>query len=189
MLVRAYARTYGMRVKLTNCSNNYGPYQFPEKLIPLMISNALERKALPVYGSGSNVRDWIHVEDHCDAIWQVIEHGRVGETYNIGGRSERRNLELVQRICHLVAEETAAPASELLALIVFVGDRPGHDLRYAIDPSKVERECKWRPRKDFESGLRETVRWYIENRAWVDDVRTGEYLRFMEANYGQRSAG
>jgi dTDP-glucose 4,6-dehydratase len=188
MLVRAYARTYGLRVKLTNCSNNYGPYQFPEKLIPLMISNALERKPLPVYGKGANVRDWIHVEDHSEAIWTVIERGKVGETYNVGGRSERSNLEVVERICRLVAEETSAEVAELLDLIAFVRDRPGHDQRYAIDCSKIERECGWRPTRDFETGLRETVRWYVENRAWVDEVRSGEYLRFMQANYAGRDS-
>ncbi len=187
LLVRAYARTYGLSVKITNCSNNYGPYQFPEKLIPLMILNALERKPLPVYGEGKNVRDWLHVEDHCEAIWAVIERGRIGATYNVGGRSERRNLDVVQEICRLVAEETSAPSAELLGLITYVRDRPGHDLRYAIDASKIERECGWRPRHTFATGLRGTVRWYLENRAWVDEVRTGDYQRWIDANYGRRS--
>jgi dTDP-glucose 4,6-dehydratase len=186
-LVRAYSRTYGLPVKITNCSNNYGPYQFPEKLIPLMIINALERKPLPVYGEGLNVRDWLYVEDHCDAIWAVIERGRLGATYNIGGRSEQRNIDVVKQICTLVAEETGAPPGELLDLITYVRDRPGHDLRYAIDPSRVERECGFRPKETFESGLRRTVRWYLEHSAWVDEVRTGEYRRWIDENYGKRA--
>ncbi|MEZ5286480.1 MAG: dTDP-glucose 4,6-dehydratase [Vicinamibacterales bacterium] len=156
-LVRAYHRTYGLPVRITNCSNNYGPYQFPEKLIPLMILNAMQGKPLPVYGQGTNVRDWLYVTDHCEAIWAVIERGRLGETYNIGGRSERRNLDVVRAVCTLVAEETGRPAAELLDLITFVEDRPGHDQRYAIDPSKVERDCGFSPAETFESGLRKTV--------------------------------
>ncbi len=155
--MRAYHRTYGLPVKITNCSNNYGPYQFPEKLIPLMILNAIERKPLPVYGRGENVRDWLYVADHCEAIWAVIDSGRVGETYNIGGRSERRNLDVVRQICALVAEAQGIAVGELLDLITFVTDRPGHDHRYAIDPSKVERECGFAPRETFDSGLRKTV--------------------------------
>jgi dTDP-glucose 4,6-dehydratase len=186
LLVRAYARTYGLPVKITNCSNNYGPYQFPEKLIPLVILNAFERKPLPVYGQGLNVRDWLHVDDHCEAIWAVIERGKIGATYNIGGHSEQRNIDVVEQICTLVAEETGAAASELLGLITYVRDRPGHDLRYAIDASKVTRECGFSPKETFDSGLRRTVRWYLENRAWVDEVRTGEYRRFMSANYDDR---
>ena len=185
-LVRAYARTYGLHVKITNCSNNYGPYQFPEKLIPLMILNALERKPLPVYGKGLNVRDWLYVEDHCAAIWAVIERGAIGATYNIGGKSEQRNIDVVQQICRLVAEETGASLDELLGLITYVGDRPGHDLRYAIDPSTVMRECGWAPKESFATGLRRTVRWYLDHRAWVDGVRTGEYRRWLDVNYGQR---
>jgi dTDP-glucose 4,6-dehydratase len=188
LLVRAYSRTYKLPVKITNCSNNYGPYQFPEKLIPLMILNALERKPLPVYGQGTNVRDWLHVSDHCDAIWAVIERGKLGETYNVGGNSEQRNIDVVERICALVAEETGAPESELRALITYVKDRPGHDLRYAIDATKIRRECGWQPKQTFESGLRGTVRWYLDNRAWVDEVRTGEYKRWLNVNYDARSA-
>jgi dTDP-glucose 4,6-dehydratase len=186
-LVRAYHRTYGLPVKITNCSNNYGPYQFPEKLIPLMILNALERKPLPVYGRGENVRDWLYVEDHCEAIWHVIERGRVGETYNIGGRSERRNLDVVRQICDLVAEETGVSAASLHALITFVPDRPGHDARYAIDPSKVERECGFHPRQTFEEGLGKTVRFYLEHPQWVAEVRSGEHQKWIERNYANRT--
>jgi dTDP-glucose 4,6-dehydratase len=188
-IVRAYGRTYGLPVKITNCSNNYGPYQFPEKLIPLMIINALERKPLPVYGQGLNVRDWLYVEDHCEAIWAVIERGRLGATYNIGGQSEQRNIDVVKQICELVAEESGASRDELASLITFVRDRPGHDLRYAIDPGLVMRECGWEPRHTFESGLRSTVRWYLQNRAWVDEVRTGEYRQWIDKNYGERLEG
>jgi dTDP-glucose 4,6-dehydratase len=186
-LVRAWGRTFGIPVKLTNCSNNYGPLQFPEKLIPLMISNLLERKPLPVYGRGENVRDWLFVEDHCEAIWTVVERGRAGETYNIGGRSEQRNIDVVRLLCAVVAEETGARESELLDLIVHVPDRPGHDLRYAIDASKIERELGWRPVQTFASGIRKTVRWYLDHPDWVAGVRSGEYRRWIEANYGART--
>jgi len=186
-LVRAYARTYKLPTKITNCSNNYGPYQFPEKLIPLVILNALERQPLPVYGEGLNVRDWLHVEDHCRAIWAVIERGQLGSTYNIGGHNEQRNIDVVKSICRLVAEETQAPESELLKLITYVTDRPGHDQRYAIDPTKVVQECGWKPRETFTSGLQSTVRWYLENKPWVDEVRTGEYRRWLSTNYDDRA--
>jgi dTDP-glucose 4,6-dehydratase len=186
-LVRAYARTYKLPTKITNCSNNYGPYQFPEKLIPLVLLNALERKPLPVYGQGVNVRDWLHVEDHCRAIWAVIERGELGSTYNIGGYNEQRNIDVVKQICKLVAEQTNAPERELLELITFVKDRPGHDQRYAIDPTKVMKECGWKPRETFATGLQSTVRWYLANRPWVDEVRTGEYRRWITANYDDRS--
>ena len=185
-LVRAYARTYGLPVKVTNCSNNYGPYQFPEKLIPLMIMNAVERKPLPVYGQGLNVRDWLFVEDHCEAIWAVIERGKLGATYNVGGSSEQRNLDVVQRICRLVAEETGCSLDELQRLITYVQDRPGHDLRYAIDASKLTRECGFSPKETFDTGLRRTVRWYLDHRDWVDGVRTGEYRRWISAQYDDR---
>jgi dTDP-glucose 4,6-dehydratase len=188
-LVRAYARTYGIPTKVTNCSNNYGPYQFPEKLIPLMILNALERKPLPVYGEGLNVRDWLYVEDHCEAIWTVIQKGRWGETYNVGGRCEMKNIDVVQRICQIVAEETGAPPSELTDLVTYVKDRPGHDLRYAIDASRIEKECGFVPRHSFDTGLRDTVRWYLANRQWTDDVRSGDYRRWMQDNYGSRLSG
>jgi dTDP-glucose 4,6-dehydratase len=183
-LVRAYHRTYNLPVKITNCSNNYGPYQFPEKLIPLTILNALERKALPVYGQGLNVRDWLYVDDHCEAIWAVINRGTDGETYNVGGRSEQRNIDVVRSICRVVADETGAPEHELLELIQFVQDRPGHDLRYAIDPAKIERECGFKPRETFESGLRKTVRFYLEHPVWVREVRSGEYRSWIEKHYG-----
>jgi dTDP-glucose 4,6-dehydratase len=186
-LVRAYHRTYGLPVRITNCSNNYGPYQFPEKLIPLMILNAVEGRPLPVYGRGENVRDWLFVEDHCEAIWLVVERGRVGATYNIGARNERRNIDVVHAICDIVADETGRSAAELRDLITFVPDRPGHDLRYAIDPRLVEEECGFAPRETFESGLRRTVRFYLENRAWVDSVRTGEYRSWIERNYSERT--
>ncbi|MGF1469594.1 MAG: dTDP-glucose 4,6-dehydratase [Sandaracinaceae bacterium] len=186
-LVRAYGRTYGLPFTLTNCSNNYGPYQFPEKLIPLMILNAVERKRLPIYGTGENVRDWLYVTDHAEAVWAVIERGTLGETYNIGGHNEMKNLDVVDRICHLVAEETGADVGEILGLKEFVKDRPGHDLRYAIDATKIERELGWSPRETFDTGLRKTVRWYLDHDAWVEGVRTGAYRDWIEQNYGQRA--
>jgi len=161
-LVRAYYRTYGLPVKITNCSNNYGPYQFPEKLIPLMILNALEGKPLPVYGKGENVRDWLYVEDHCRAIWLVIQKGRVGETYNIGGNNEWRNIDIVYKICDILGEELGRDPMEFKRLITFVPDRPGHDLRYAIDSTKIRTELGWKPQETFETGLRKTVKWYLE---------------------------
>ncbi|AKF07173.1 dTDP-glucose 4,6-dehydratase [Sandaracinus amylolyticus] len=185
-LVRAYSRTYGMPVKITNCSNNYGPRQFPEKLIPLMIQHMLERKPLPIYGKGLNVRDWLYVDDHCEAIWAVIERGVVGETYNVGGNSEKKNIEVVDTLCAIVAEETGTKADELLGLKTYVTDRPGHDLRYAIDATKIRRECGWTPKETFETGMRKTVRWYLDNRAWVEAVKSGEYRKWMDANYGGR---
>jgi dTDP-glucose 4,6-dehydratase len=185
-LVRAYARTYGLPVKITNCSNNYGPLQFPEKLIPLMILSCVERKPLPIYGQGLNVRDWLYVDDHCEAIWTVIENGRVGETYNVGGDSEMRNIDVVDGICRIVSEETGAPLDELLALKKYVTDRPGHDLRYAIDASKLQRECGWAPKETFATGLRKTVRWYLDNREWVEQVRSGDYRKWIEDNYDGR---
>jgi dTDP-glucose 4,6-dehydratase len=185
-LVRAYHRTYGMPTKITNCSNNYGPFQFPEKLIPLMILNAFEGKPLPVYGKGENVRDWLYVDDHCEAIWAVIERGKLGGTYNIGGRSEKKNLDVVHTICKLVAEAKGVPKEQITSLIKFVEDRPGHDLRYAIDPTKVTQECGFTPRENFESGLAKTVRWYLENEAWVRSVRSGAYREWIEKNYADR---
>jgi len=186
-LVRAYHHTFGLPVLTTNCSNNYGPFQFPEKLIPLMILNALEGKPLPVYGDGANVRDWLFVEDHCAAIQTVMDRGRIGQTYNIGGNSERRNIDVVTAICDLVDEmrpdQKIGPRRKLIA---FVADRPGHDRRYAIDASKIERETGWKPKQDFEGGLRRTVRWYLDNLSWVDNVRTGGYLKWIEQNYAER---
>jgi dTDP-glucose 4,6-dehydratase len=185
-LVRAWHRTYGLPIKITNCSNNYGPLQFPEKLIPLMIMNALARKPLPIYGEGLNVRDWLYVTDHCEAIWTVIEKGKVGETYNVGGHNEMRNIDVVDALCKLVAEETQSDPKELFALKTFVKDRPGHDLRYAIDATLIEKECGWTPAETFETGMRKTVRWYLDNEAWVNDVRSGGYKQWIEENYGDR---
>jgi len=185
-LVRAYHRTFGLPVKLTNCSNNYGPLQFPEKLIPLMIMNALDGKPLPVYGHGTNVRDWLFVEDHCEAIWTVVQRGAVGETYNIGGNNEVRNIDVVHGLCSVLAELTGRPVDALLGLITYVKDRPGHDLRYAIDATKIREELGWSPRETFETGLRKTVAWYLEHTQWVEQVRTGEYRSWIEHNYGTR---
>ena len=188
-LVRAWHRTYGLPVKITNCSNNYGPLQFPEKLIPLMILNAREGKPLPIYGEGLNVRDWLYVTDHCEAIWKVVRSGKVGETYNIGGHNEKTNIDVVDSLCRLVAEETGGDAERLLALKTFVKDRPGHDMRYAIDASKIEKELGWTPTETFETGMRKTVRWYLDNEGWVKDVRSGDYKKWIEANYGDRGEG
>jgi dTDP-glucose 4,6-dehydratase len=186
-LARAYFHTYGMPVLTTNCSNNYGPFQFPEKLIPLMILNALEGKDLPVYGDGKNVRDWLYVGEHCSAIRAVLERGRLGETYNIGGNSERNNLDVVHTICDLVDElRPNATLGPRRNLIKFVADRPGHDRRYAIDAAKIEKELGWRPAVDFEQGLRETVRWYLDHSSWVENVRTGAYLVWIRQNYEER---
>ena len=188
-LARAYHHTFGLPVLTTNCSNNYGPFQFPEKLIPLMILNALEGKPLPVYGDGKNVRDWLYVEDHCAAIRTVLERGRVGETYNIGGNSERANLDVVTAICDLLDEmRPQAGRMPRRELIRFVEDRPGHDRRYAINASKITRELGWRPAEQFEGGLRKTVRWYLDHADWVDGVRTGAYRDWIARNYAQRSA-
>ncbi len=175
---RAYHRTYGLPVIVTNCSNNYGPYQFPEKLIPLMILNALEGKPLPVYGDGGNVRDWLYVEDHAEALRRVLEAGRPGQTYNIGGTSEQRNVDVVEAICRVVDQlRPGLPHAPCRKLIRFVTDRPGHDRRYAIDAAKIENELGWRPAHDFESGLRATVAWYLENPGWVERVQSGKYRR------------
>jgi dTDP-glucose 4,6-dehydratase len=183
-LVRAYHHTYGLPVLTTNCSNNYGPYQFPEKLIPLMILNACAGKPLPVYGDGENVRDWLYVEDHCRAIRAVLSHGRVGETYNIGGRSEQKNLEIVGAICDLLDElRPNDPAVPHKKLVTFVKDRPGHDRRYAMDTRKIERELSWRPLETSTSGIRKTVLWYLEHEDWVRDVTSGSYRQWMAKHY------
>jgi dTDP-glucose 4,6-dehydratase len=175
-LARAWHRTYGLPVLVTNCSNNYGPYQFPEKLIPLMILNALERKPLPVYGTGENVRDWLHVEDHAAALVDVAERGAPGETYLVSGQAERRNIDVVHLVCDLVDElSPAADAPPRRSLVRFVTDRPGHDRRYAVDATRIRRELGWAPSRTFEEGLRATVRWYLENRTWWERVRTGRY--------------
>ena len=186
-IVRAYHRTYGLPVKITNCSNNYGPMQFPEKLIPLMILSAVERRSLPIYGQGLNVRDWLYVEDHCEAIWSVIDKGKIGCTYNIGGGNEMRNIDVVNMLCRVVADETDADVEELLQLKEFVTDRPGHDLRYAIDATKVHEECGWEPKETFDTGIRRTVKWYLSNEEWVHDVRSGEYRKWIDLNYGNRT--
>jgi dTDP-glucose 4,6-dehydratase len=185
-LVRAYHETYGLPVTVSNCSNNYGPYQFPEKLIPLMIMNALEGKALPVYGDGKNVRDWLFVRDHCTAIWTIMQRGRRGQTYNVGGRNEMQNIRVVELICDLLDQEVGPlkGRSSRRELITYVKDRPGHDRRYAIDCAKIEKELGWLPAESFETGIRKTVRWYLDNSAWVDGVRSGEYQRWIKAHYG-----
>lgn len=177
-LVRAFVHTYGVPAVVTRCSNNYGPYQFPEKLIPLMIANAIEEQPLPVYGDGQQVRDWIYVGDHCRGLVAAYERGRIGETYNFGGRSERCNLDVVRAIVRLLGKSER--------LIRHVPDRPGHDRRYAIDCTKAERELGWTPSVTFEDGLERTVRWYLDNRAWVESVRSGEYRRYYEQQYGWR---
>lgn len=187
-LVRAWHRTYGLPVVLTNCSNNYGPCQFPEKLIPLMILNALDRKPLPIYGNGSNVRDWLFVEDHARALRTVIADGHDGRTYNIGGRTEKTNLEVVETICRMLDRMAPHADGSYRDLITFVADRPGHDRRYAIDDTRIDAELGWRPLETFESGLEKTIRWYLDNPEWVARVRTGEYRNWLEANYGRRSA-
>jgi dTDP-glucose 4,6-dehydratase len=182
-LVRAWHRTYELPIKITNCSNNYGPRQFPEKLIPLMITRCIERRPLPLYGTGANVRDWLYVDDHSDAIWAALEHGRVGETYNIGGDSEQRNIDVVETICRLVARELGVGEAELSSLITYVPDRPGHDARYAVDAGKLQRECGWEPKESFESGLEKTVRWYLQNQEWVSGVTSGDYRNWIARHY------
>ena len=183
-LVRAYHTTYGLPVTLSNCSNNYGPYQFPEKLIPLMILNATESKPLPVYGKGENIRDWLYVTDHCRAIWTIMMRGRRGQTYNVGGRCEMKNIDVVGTICDLIDEMLPMPDGTLRReLITFVRDRPGHDLRYAIDCEKLERELGWTPAESFESGIRQTIQWYLDNSEWVRQIRSGEYLNWIEQHY------
>jgi dTDP-glucose 4,6-dehydratase len=185
-LVRAWHHTYGLPVLTTNCSNNYGPYQFPEKLIPLVIANALAGKPLPIYGDGMNVRDWLYVGDHCAAIRTVLAHGRCGETYNVGGWNEMPNLTIVRTICALLDELRPDPAGKHERLITFVADRPGHDRRYAIDARKIERELDWRPAETFETGIRKTVRWYLEHQDWVAHVQSGAYRDWVKKNYGER---
>ncbi|MEO8737138.1 MAG: dTDP-glucose 4,6-dehydratase [Edaphobacter sp.] len=186
-LVRAWVHTYGLPAIITNCSNNYGPYQFPEKLIPLMIANALQGKPLPIYGDGQQVRDWLYVVDHCRALQTVLERGRVGETYNVGGGNQRSNLEVVTTLCALLDE--MVPESKFkphIQLVKYVTDRPGHDRRYAIDARKLEGELGWRAEESFETGLRKTVKWYLENSAWVADVTSGAYQQWVIQNYGGR---
>jgi len=182
-LVRAFHHTHGLPTLTTNCSNNYGPYQFPEKLIPLVIHRAVEGSPLPVYGDGGNVRDWLYVIDHCEAIRQVLSRGRVGETYNIGGNSEKANIDVVREICAVMSE--LRPGRDYASLITFVKDRPGHDRRYAINCSKLRNELGWAPRENFSSGLRKTVEWYLANAEWVGSITSGDYRRWIELNYEQ----
>ncbi len=183
-LVRAYHHTYGLPVLTTNCSNNYGPYQFPEKLIPLMIVNALAQKPLPVYGDGQQIRDWLYVTDHCRAIRRVLDAGVPGETYNIGGWNEKTNLEIVQTVCTLLEE--LYPGSNYQRLVTFVKDRPGHDRRYAIDATRMENELGWRPVETFATGIKKTIQWYLNHQAWVNEVQTGTYREWIERNYAGR---
>lgn len=185
--VRAWHHTFGLPVVTTNCSNNYGPYQFPEKLIPLIIMNSLNGKSLPIYGDGMNVRDWLYVTDHCDAIVTVLENGGVGEVYNIGGWNEMTNLEIVNKVCALLDELRPDSAGPYSRLVTFVGDRPGHDLRYAIDAHKIKRELGWTPRETFESGIRKSVEWYLSNMEWTERVSRGDHESWIETNYGERS--
>jgi dTDP-glucose 4,6-dehydratase len=186
-LVRAWVHTYGLPALVTNCSNNYGPFQFPEKLIPLMIANALQGKPLPIYGDGQQIRDWLYVVDHCRAIQAVLDRGRVGETYNVGGGNQRSNLEVVTTLCTLLDE--MVPQSKFkphFQLVKYVTDRPGHDRRYAIDARKLENELGWRAEESFETGLRKTVKWYLDNSAWVENVTSGAYQQWVTQNYGSR---
>jgi dTDP-glucose 4,6-dehydratase len=188
-LVRSYHHTYGLPVLTTNCSNNYGPYHFPEKLIPLMIVNALAGKPLPVYGDGQQIRDWLYVKDHCSAIRRVLEAGRVGQVYNIGGWNEKPNIEIVHTVCALLDELRPRPdGMHYRAQIVTVTDRPGHDRRYAIDAGKIERELGWKPDETFETGIRKTVLWYLEHQDWVANVQSGSYRAWVEQNYTERAA-
>jgi dTDP-glucose 4,6-dehydratase len=187
-LVRAWHHTYGLPVLTTNCSNNYGPLHFPEKLIPLMIVNALAGKALPVYGDGRQVRDWLYVGDHCNAIRRVLESGRVGETYNIGGWNEQQNIDIVRRVCAILDElHPRSVGGSYSEQITFVADRPGHDRRYAIDARKVERELGWKPSETFETGIRKTIRWYLEHADWVSSVQSGAYRDWVNVNYAVRA--
>ncbi|MTD42700.1 dTDP-glucose 4,6-dehydratase [Erwinia sp. CPCC 100877] len=184
-LVRAWQRTYGLPTIVTNCSNNYGPYHFPEKLIPLVILNALDGKLLPIYGKGDQIRDWLYVEDHARALYIVVTKGRVGETYNIGGHNEKKNIEVVQTICELL-DEIVPKGTSYHEQITFVADRPGHDRRYAIDADKIGRELGWKPQETFESGIRKTVQWYLTNQQWVENIKNGAYQSWIIQNYGGR---
>lgn len=185
--VRAYNRTYDLPVVITNCSNNYGPYQFPEKLIPLIIGNIQEEKNLPIYGDGSNVRDWLYVLDHCEALLRVFEKGVSGETYNIGGGAERTNLQIVKQLCAILDRKLNRQQGSSESLITYVKDRPGHDFRYAIDAAKISKELNWQPQYSFEDALENTVDWYLDNSSWVSSVHSGEYRKWLEINYDKRS--
>lgn len=184
--VRAYGKTYNLSTCISNCSNNYGPYHFPEKLIPLVIQNCLHGKPLPIYGEGKNVRDWLYVEDHAEALWMLLEKGKAGETYNIGGESEWSNLNLVYEIIKVISKEQNSSSKALEELITFVKDRPGHDFRYAIDCTKIKREIGWKPKHDFSSALQKTVSWYLSNQSWVETIQDGSYRNWLEINYSAR---
>jgi dTDP-glucose 4,6-dehydratase len=184
-LVRAYYKTFALPSTISNCSNNYGPYQFPEKLIPLIVLNALEGKPLPVYGDGKNVRDWLYVKDHCEAIWTIMTSGKYGETYNVGGKAEMENISIVQMICDILDEiKPAKGGKPRRQLITFVQDRPGHDRRYAIDFSKIKRELNWSPKESFDSGMRKTVSWYLDQKKWAENIKTGAYQTWIKEQYG-----
>ncbi|MGC8764324.1 MAG: dTDP-glucose 4,6-dehydratase [Brevinematia bacterium] len=185
-LVMAYFHTYNLPVTLSNCSNNYGPYHFPEKLIPLMIINILEEKPLPVYGEGKNIRDWLYVEDHADAIYRIIKKGKIGEKYNIGGGAERTNIEVVNLICEKMAEKLGKPKDYYKKLITFVKDRPGHDYRYSMCYEKIKKELGWQPAHTFEEGIDKTIGWYLANRKWIESVKSGDYRKWIEINYKDR---
>lgn len=185
-LVRSYAKTYRLSTCISNCSNNYGPYQFPEKFIPLMIVNCLERKPLPIYGEGTNVRDWLYVEDHAKALWMLLKQGASGETYNIGGESELRNIDVIKEIIKVMSKKLNIDIDELNSLVTFVKDRPGHDFRYAIDCSKIKRAIGWKPEHSFKKGLTKTIQWYAENSKWMSDIQSGAYRSWMEVNYAER---
>ncbi len=182
-LVRAYCKTYNLPVTISNCSNNYGPYQFPEKIIPLMILNALHEKPLPVYGDGKNIRDWLYVEDHCEAIWMIVNKGKVGETYNVGGENEWPNIDMLNFLLKKLAEILDKPVEPFKKLITYVKDRPGHDRRYAINCDKIKKELGWKPKHDFENGIKETIQWYINNPEWIKHVQSGEYKDWVKKHY------
>ena len=183
-LVRSYQHTYGLPTLTTNCSNNYGPFQFPEKLIPLIIHNAINEKPLPIYGDGQQIRDWLYVEDHCDAIRSVLANGRVGETYNIGGGSEMTNLDVVSIVCEILDRLRPRDKGKYFDLVTYVTDRPGHDRRYAVDISKIKSELGWTPAESFETGIEKTVRWYLDHQTWIEHIKSGEYLSWVEKQYG-----
>lgn len=183
-LVRAYSRTYNIPVTISNCSNNFGPYQFPEKMIPLMIINALNKKSLPVYGDGKNVRDWLYVEDHCTGIWLIVNKGIPGDTYNIGADNEWKNIDLVNRICLKIAQITGTPIEEYKGLINYVQDRPGHDLRYAVKSEKIKNDLGWKVENTFDESLTKTIIWYIDNSRWIENIQSGEYMSWVKKHYG-----
>jgi dTDP-glucose 4,6-dehydratase len=186
-LVRAYHHTYNFPTLTTNCSNNYGSFQFPEKLIPLMIINALDGKQLPIYGDGQNIRDWLYVEDHCEAIYQVLQHGKVGQTYNIGGNNELANITVVEQICQILDNLVPKSNFRYSSLITYIKDRPGHDRRYAVDCSKIKDELGWEPQENFTSGLIKTIQWYLEKRTWIEQIQSGNYQNWIQQNYQDRT--